>query len=298
MLTLYEGCLQLLSSSKLTLLTGQSLSKSKFKVLETDELSVSKIADVIDGQLLGVVCHNYVKSGQRELICENFWKHEGRYTRGADAPAEYLGVYHYGKALLDYLAQSKLSNATLASLFTGVDDPVARLRTELSAELSRRSRVLRLAHHNGMDASSFVMRSWVGSQNFALAPHEDAAQCADPLQNGFEIQPAAATNAIAAVNICLQNGEGGKLRIWNIRPDNAARAALGLEITGSPYPVSLLDDFDFIDVDIKPGDLYVFDGRFLHAVTSLNKSASAPGARATIAFLMANLGKDETISWT
>jgi hypothetical protein len=71
-----------------------------------------------------------------------------------------------------------------------------------------------------------------------------------------------------------------------------------VETTGIPYPVPLIERFGSIDVTIRPGDLYVFDGRFLHAVTGLDGVGGATGQRATIAFLMAHLGADETIGWT
>lgn len=279
-------------------LTGASLPTEVFTFLETDTISPALIVDVLDGKRLGVICRNFVTLQNRAIICNNFWKHDGRYIRGADAPAEYLGAYHYAKPTALYLEQSRAANAILSALFDGVVNPVAVMKEALATELSKRSRSLRVARHEGSEACAFVMRSWSGSKSFALAPHEDAAQCTDPIQAGFEIQEAATGNALAAVNICLQNGDGGNLRLWNIRPDGAARTLLGLEKTGSPYPLPLLDSFDFIDVTIRAGDLYVFDGRFLHAVTGLDGAGSATGQRATIAFLMAHLGSHETIYWT
>ena len=279
-------------------ITGASLPMEAFQLLETDIVDANAIADVLDGKRLGVICRDVVAPRDRAAICDNFWRHEGRYTRGSDAPAEYLGAYHYAKPTALYLEQSQAANAVLPALFEGVTNPVAAMKDVLSAELTRRSRRLRAARHDGLEACAFVMRSWSGTKSFALAPHEDAAQCTDPLQAGFEIQEAAAANALAAVNICLQNGDGGTLRLWNIRPDTASRAALGLAITGSPYPLPAIASFPFIDVPIRAGDLYVFDGRFLHAVTSLDGAGGATGQRATIAFLMAHLGGSETICWT
>lgn len=163
----------------------------------------------------------------------------------------------------------------------------------MSKALSARNREFRSARWEGSEACHFVMRSWVDSGSFSLKPHDDEAQCKDPLQKGFEIQDALPENALCAVNICLQNEAGGLLRLWNIHPDDAARAALGLELTGYPYPVELLNRVSYLDVEIRPGDLYAFDGRYVHAVTQLGQGGAA--TRTTLAFLLAHKGQNETI---
>ena len=93
------------------------------------------------------------------------------------------------------------------------------------------------------------MRSWCDSGNFALEPHDDAAQLKTQLQAGFEISKTLDYTPVA-VNICLQNGEGGALHYWNYEPDNNARKSLGLVETGYPYPVELLEPFDRIKLRV------------------------------------------------
>lgn len=277
-------------------LTGQVLPDENFRFHEQERFDPSMIVDVLEGKRLGVVFRDFVSDEDCSAICRNFWDHPGRYSRGDAVPAEYIGSYHYLKSLEQYAAESQVANAMLPALFKGLQSPVDRLTASLNEMLSAQGRTLRRARCLEQDACGFVMRSWTGKRNFALEPHDDEAQCQDPRQAGFEIQDAAKSNPLAAVNICLQNGAGGMLRMWNIRPDNESRRKLGLEVTGSPYPLEPLADVSHVDVSIRPGDLYVFDGRFLHAVTTLD--ANNGGQRATIAFLMANLRARDTISWT
>jgi len=136
--------------------TGTSLPPDTFGFLETDVIDAVAIADVLDGKRLGVICRNVVAPRDRTAICENFWRHEGRYTRGSDAPAEYLGTYHYAKPTAVYLEQAQAANAVLPALFEGVINPVAAMKDALSAELARRSRRLRPARHDGLEACTFV----------------------------------------------------------------------------------------------------------------------------------------------
>lgn len=151
-----------------------------------------------------------------------------------------------------------------------------------------------MARHEGRKAARFVMREWTGIGEYALLPHEDEAQCRSPKQRGFEIQDAA-RNAIAAVNMCLENGNAGRLHYWNIQPDDASRDALGLTYTGSPYPLEALHGVEKLVVEIRPGDVYCFNGKAVHAVESL---AGAHDRRSTISYLMARLDAGTVIQWT
>ena len=276
--------------------SGASLSVDAFQFAEPASFDPQHVINVLNGESVGVIFRNLIPKAQREAICANFWRHPGRYQRGAEAPGHYIGTFHYHKELPHYFADSAEINPMLSSIFEGVVDPVGEFRSELGSTLAQVGRTLRAARWNNAEACRFLMRSWIGGGSFALLPHEDLGQCTDPRQRGFEIQEAAAENTIASVNMCLENTGGGGLRMWNVIPDKESRAALGLTISGSPYPLEVLDGHESFDVAINPGDVYVFDGRYVHAVTSLD--AGAEGRRATIAFLMANKDARETICWT
>ncbi|MEP0209657.1 MAG: hypothetical protein ABJ370_20215 [Paracoccaceae bacterium] len=282
-----------------TQITGQTKGSDQFRILESDSYDPTHLTRVLDGEILGFKVQNFVSDKDCHTIYDNFENFAGRYQRGADAPAIYAGTYHYGKDLSQYFADSEQANATLPKLFTNAANPVAKIRETLTDHLQKRSQHFRSAQWNGQDACQFVMRAWTDMGTFSLKPHDDEAQCNDSKQSGFEIQDAIAENPLCAVNICLRNGPGGLLRMWNIRPDDLTRKRLGLETTGSPYPPEMLADIAHIDIKIAPGDLYAFDGRYVHAVTQLEDVAGqANASRATLAFLLAHKDRFETIQWS
>ncbi|MGI9279478.1 MAG: hypothetical protein ACR2PX_07600 [Endozoicomonas sp.] len=271
-------------------------SNTKFYFTETDAFDPKTLIDVLDGKSLGTIIRGFVDLESCTIICDNFSSHEGRYERGQDAPATYVGAYHYHKELDQYFQESELANKVLGQLFSKTGNPVERINNALDSALNKHQRILRPAQWKGKMACQFVMRSWSDSGDFSLAPHEDEAQCKDPGQAGFEIQEAIKeNNALCAVNICLENGSGGLLRIWDIRPDDAMREKYNVEFTGSPYPLEAVKGVAFIDVEIRPGDLYAFDGRFVHAVTQLEDKTTS--SRSTISYLLSHKGKGETMQW-
>ncbi|MCV6546996.1 MAG: hypothetical protein OIF56_06900 [Cohaesibacter sp.] len=258
-------------------------------------MNAQDIVSVLDGNTLGVIVRDFVSEQDCKTILKNFDQFESTYVRGSDAPAVYAGIYHYGKDLEDYFHQSQSANAHLGQLFENATNPIETFSNQLAQSLGQTGRSYRPAQWKDQQACHFVMRSWKDCGEFSLRPHDDEAQCKDPKQQGFEIQDAAQNNALGAVNICLANGQGGALRIWNVLPDDKARHDLGLEVTGSPYPETLLNAYSYLDIEIRPGDLYVFDGRYVHAVTQLHDGAKQ--IRATLAFLLCHKGEHETIQW-
>ncbi len=98
-----------------------------------------------------------------------------------------------------------------------------------------------------------------------------------------------------AVNICLDNYNDGHLYIWNIQPDDQARAALNIEETGYSYPLHLVEDFNKIVMPIRAGDLYCFNGRNIHAVKS---KFTSKHYRTTITFFMGYIDDNTIIYWT
>jgi hypothetical protein len=94
--------------------------------------------------------------------------------------------------------------------------------------------------------------------------------------------------------MCLENAGAGELHYWNIVPDAETRARLGLEETGYPYPVESLEGIEKLVVQIRPGDIYCFSGRQVHAVAA----PEADGYRSTISYLMGFRDPKTVIYWS
>jgi hypothetical protein len=275
-------------------LTGTRFDKTSFRFVEAEKLDPTLVFEVLEGKLAGVVFRGLIPSSDRVRIAENFRRHPNLYKRGSDAPALYLGSYHYNKELDHYLSEAALFDELLDQVFEETSNWHEIMSSSIREALVPHGRTLRMARHDGREAARFVMREWTDAGDYALLPHEDEAQCRSPKQRGFEIQDAA-RNAIVAVNMCLENGNAGRLHYWNIMPDDASRDALGLTYTGSPYPLDSLDDAETLVVEIRPGDVYCFNGKAIHAVESL---AGVHDRRSTISYLMANLDSETVIQWT
>ncbi len=280
--------------SRTASLTGSRFSRRAFAAIECDRLQGEAAVDVLEGRRAAAIFRGAVGPGDCGQLKANFWNHPLRYTRGADAPAEYVGVFHYNKDLDSYLKEAAQAERELDRLFGAGVNPQQAFLDELRRPVAGLGEgQVRVAEHRGRKASRFVMRSWTTRKQFSLLPHEDAAQCRSHKQAGFEIQRAA-RNAIMSVNICVENSGGGGLRIWNIQPDDASRRRLGLDETGSPYPLESLDGHDSQLIDVRPGDMYCFNAKTVHAVEAMR---GAQNRRATIAFLMARLDPATVLYW-
>ncbi len=276
-------------------LTGRIYPDDYFRINEFTQLNAHEIVRVMRGEVAGCMFRGAMEPDLCRRICENFWKHPQRRQRGDAVPAYYLGTYHYAKTLELYFNEAAATEAAVHDVFEGGRNVFDELMAEVRAELAQSGVALRVAAHHGRKAGEFVIRSWSGGGKFALAAHDDAGQLSAKSQAGFEIQ-SVARNPLAAVNMCLQNGEaGGQLVYWNIEPDVATRRALGLEETGYPYQAEWLDNFERIDLPVHAGDIYFFNGKLVHAVQAQSK----PGEyRSTISFLMGFKDPSTAIYWT
>jgi hypothetical protein len=133
------------------------------------------------------------------------------------------------------------------------------------------------------------VRLWQGKGEFSLVPHEDSSQCFTPFQKGFEIQRG--FELLASMNLCIRNDGGGDLIVWDLRPDESIKTNSHVGWQGGPYPRELVSGFQCLDIKICAGDLYFFDGSYIHAV------GETTGERATVSTLIGDLG-DDIICWT
>jgi hypothetical protein len=275
-------------------LTGWHGGGEYFRFTEHDELAAAPIIDVLRGRRLGVVFRDVVAPATRAAMISRFLTSPGRRRRGADAPGEYLGAYHYAKLIDEYLDDSERVRSVLESALDVPDEPLARMRGLLHEALAAEGIDFRHARHAGRDACAGVFRSWLGQRDFALEPHDDLGQCLDPRQAGFEVQQVA-RNQIVAFNICLDNGTGGSLVVWNLRPDEATRDRAGVRYTGSPYAAEWLIGHERLSLDVRPGDIYLFNGAHVHAVEPVRDAAAH---RVTLSGVMGFADSNTVVTWT
>jgi hypothetical protein len=276
-------------------ITGRIYSPEYFRINEFTTIDPREIVRVMRGEVAGCIFRGAMAPDLCQGVTKNFWASPELRQRGDAVPAYYVGTYHYAKTLQTYVSEADQTREALHALFDGHRNVFQELMDQVAAELASSGVTLRVAEHEGRAAGEFVVRAWSGGGSFALAAHDDAAQLSAPAQAGFEIQQVAG-NPLAAANMCLQNGAaGGQLFYWNIEPDVPTRRALGLEETGYPYQPEWLDQFDCIELDIRPGDIYFFNGKLIHAVQA---QAAEGEFRSTISFLMGIKDDQTALYWT
>jgi len=275
-------------------LGGWSGAADYFRFAEFDGFSPQAVVDVLRGRRLGAVFRGAVSPRTCEEVAARFWASESALSRGGEAPVRYLGAYHYHKATVVYLSECEEIGPAVDDALAVADDPLAMFYGGLGDALGAEGVKVRLAAHDGRQACRGVLRSWFGRGDFALVPHEDRGQCREPGQADFEIQRVL-NHYLCALNICLENGAGGRLRIWNIQPDDASKRQLGTFYSGSPYPLSALDGIDSLWLEVGQGDVYVFNGSHVHAV----EPTTVPGARrTTLSGLFGFIDEATVVSWT
>lgn len=252
---------------------------------------------LVDCVLTGSTSIALIRSFVSQEVCrqlrDRFTNSTARRSRGGDISGEYIGTYHWGKPLADYFSDCAMVTPALTQILDrGVGDVWETFRAALGRYLHSTGRKLRPAEWMGNVASVPLLRSWVGDETYGLVPHEDRAQCSDPRQEGFEIQTASRT-VVGSVNICLANKPGsGKLILWNKLPTDADRTTYGTTYSGGPYPDSYLADSAQIILPVNEGDLYIFNGALLHAVSPIH------GYRLTASCLIAQLPTTDVVMWS
>jgi hypothetical protein len=194
---------------------------------------------------------------------------------------------------MQYLRESAEIAPSMAALLDLPGEPSALFLSQLSERLAAEGATIRPAAADGLSACPIIMRHWDASGAFALQPHEDASQCREPKQAGFEVQQVL-RHTVAAVNICLENiGDSGSLVMWNIVPDDQSKTRLGLYYAGSPYPPAVLDGIESVRLRVGAGDIYAFNGEHVHAVAT----SPATAKRTTMAWNMGFCAGDTVVMW-
>lgn len=254
----------------------------------TPESFFSAAEAVIGGQYVGAICRGYVSGSACDLLLERFNRHPELRTRLGDARGKYLGTFHWGKAKTEYLRECEKFRSIVNPFSSEWASAVSQLGTTLEAS----GTLLRPAVWDGLQVATPLIRSWEGTAGYALIPHEDLSQCTDPIQAGFEIQSAAKSNQVCSLNLCIANSYGGDLQLWNHIPTEIEKGRYGTAVEGGPYPLELVEAADTLVIRIEVGDLYIFNGAHVHAVTASESS------RSTISCLLGRVSTREAIIWT
>ena len=264
-----------------------------FEFRDVPQFNPADVVRVLRGEIAGCMFRNVIPLETCRRIADNFRNHPRLRRRGDAVPAHVLGTFHYQKPLAQYLDEAASFRDTMYDVFEGGVNLFEEIFGAVSAALANDRVQLRVAEHEGRRASQFVMRSWSGAGRFSLEPHEDGAQLTDRQQRGFEIQRI--DGPATAFNFCLENPGAGELHYWDWIPDEATRVRLGLQETGYPYPIDIVDGVKKIVVPVHAGDIYFFDGKRIHAVAA---QASVAGYRSTISGLMGFVDPSTVVYWS
>ena len=275
-------------------ITGTSLRDEEFRIHETvGSVDVGTVFEVLNGRLAVYLVRGFMPPAVCRQVEANFWsstERVPRYGEGEDGVEAYLiGASHYGKPTSTYLNETLGCKAAVESLFKGTINPVAAFRDTLASRIT-----VRTASLNGLPAGDCKAVCWNNFGTFLLEPHEDLAQVKDPIQADFEIQQ---VDRVMAVNIYAAVPErSGQLQVWNVEPDDATRAELGLSNVGFPYPAELLSEYPSLTIAVETGDLCIVNGNLVHAV--LRGNADSPRSRLLLTCFMGRNLNDELIWWT
>ncbi|MGH3670448.1 MAG: hypothetical protein ACRDSH_07410 [Pseudonocardiaceae bacterium] len=278
--------------------TGASLSPSQFVVAANDgEIDLERAFEVLQGRLAVHIVHNYIDATDCARIAGNFWLSTGRrprYGDGADGVEGYLlGASHIEKSVTRYLDEVQECQLAVNLLYSGVMDPLQRLRSLVATHPM--VRCARPARHEGRNAADSKAVCWNGSGSYLLEPHDDVSQLSDPLQADFEIH---GRERVTAVNLYPAIARGsGPIKLWNVMPDRLSVARLGLQYSGFPYPPESLEGYPSLVLDLRRGDLCLLNGNLVHAVMR-GEAGTPPSSRLLITCFMSFSDQGELLWWT
>jgi hypothetical protein len=261
------------------------------------ESSFDVLPDIIDeilqDKLAFAIFRRAVAPGLCAEIASRFRQSPIARGRNDNVPGRVLGTFHYLKQPAVYLAESLNAIQELDQFFSQLENPMMAAFDQFTKYLSPRGIQLRQGQLSGSPFCPLIIRSWDGHGEYQLRPHDDTAQLSYPPQKDFEFTKVAPT--VGAVNICLENAtNSGSLRVWNSRPDRDERHRLDIQFSGYPYPQNVLDKFQYLEVPIFAGDLYVINGRYVHAVVG----GAQFSPRTTMASMLGYIDAQTAIYWS
>ena len=275
-------------------LTGWSGDEDYFQFREVAGFQPAAVLDVLRGSVLGVVFRGAIPLDRCAEVAKTFYASEFIKRRDGEAPVQYVGAYHYHKSTAVYLDECVREAPAVEQILADADeDPTELFFGGLKDFLRPQGITMRPAGHEGRNATTSIIRSWLGQGEFALEPHEDAGQCREPGQADFEIQQVLRYQ-VCAMNMCLENGPAGKLKVWNIQPDHESKQRHGTWFSGSPYELDSLEGVESLRLAVEPGDIYVFNGAHVHAVEPSGEGER----RSTLSGLLGFIDDATVVAWT
>lgn len=277
-------------------MTGWQGDAGYFRFVELDHFDPDPVVDVLRGDVLGVVFRDVIDHAAAEELVRRFWDSPARKRRGGEVCESlgyYVGAYHYHKPTQQYLDESAEIAGYLGSVLDVPNEPSRWFRARVDERLRRDGACLRLSQKDGREGCPVLIRHWNASGEYALQPHDDESQLHHPAQADFEIQRTP-NYTVAAVNMCLENGDGGRLVVWNLVPDRESKERYGLELSGSPYPLEAVDGIESLWLQVRTGDIYVFNGGHVHGV----EASANEGKRTTMAWNMGFCDDHNVVTWT
>ena len=261
----------------------------RFETIESTPESFARDAeDVLIGRHVLSICRGYLQANTAGLLTERFESHPDSRHRAGDAQGEYLGVFHWQKSPREYVEEVAKYSLAAARFSSDWNSIIAKL----GRQLNQSNVITRPAIWNDVSASTPITRSWFRGSEFALIPHEDASQCKDPQQAGFEVQEIATSSRVCSLNLCIATDGGGDLVLWNYIPNDDDKLRYGTGTEGGPYPQLMVSHAEKLTVPIGIGDLYIFNGHYTHAVRA------TLGKRITISSLIGLLPTKECVLWS
>ena len=252
-------------------LNGTRLHRHRFKLRETARVvDNDALMSVLSGRSPAHLVREFLSPEESRQLAEAYRQRQAK-LREDGVPAREIGAGGYGLSVDEYFEKVARTRAEMEDVYAAAGVHLATVVDEALQAAVDPGITVRPALKGGRAAAQFRAIHFCDEGPLALKPHEDRAQ----LGTSPEVFEAAGAHVVSGANVYASTSSdtGGALRIWNIVPSKEAKAALGVEHTGYPYAVELLESIDFIDIRPSTGDLLIFSADFIHAVTSWTGSA-------------------------
>ncbi|WP_444626238.1 2OG-Fe(II)-dependent halogenase WelO5 family protein [Flavobacterium columnare] len=277
------------------------LKKKNFSIIEDiEKFEFSNLLNVFDNCNPVYVVRNFLKVDYCDDVKNEFLSilsDTNGGNRSKDfVPVLQIGATQFTKSSTYYLEECESTKKNIDRLIDSIKNSEVRedflLEKSLEEEFLNRGFIFKPSSFEGKEVNPFTIRQWTNSNDkgLSLLPHEDLSQLNLAKLDGYEIGD---VKTVIACNLCLSNSKGGELIIWNIDPDIELKKSLGVENSGYPYPIEMLNDVEHISININPGDLYFINANFIHAVKEIQGNE-----RITLGRFMGFCSDDTIVYWT
>lgn len=230
-------------------------------------------------------------------IADNFYSSPAAKPRADNVPGLMVGESHYFKSPETYYRLCEQTKKDVDGLFEGASNPILSLYSSLGKVSNM---CIRPARFNDQESLHTRAIQWElpgdkkiqAGTAYMLKPHDDINQVYCDRNQGWEIEN---VESLIAVNFYAKTTENeGSLRVFDFAPsDSYFDDNPHLIGTGYPYPAQDLEDVDYIDVPVYPGDMILLNGKYVHGVTH------GVGKRLVLNSFIGNINsKKEVLYWT